>query len=161
MSRSRWGGFFKGFKRYSEKWNELRTTEAETQSVAAPTSPTEFDYTTAQGIWNLNSTMQFKKRSIPVGQAEYTTPGTYSWTAPAGVTSVSVVCVGGGGGGIAFSGSFNDYAMNGGGGGGLGWKNNISVIPGQSYTVVVGAGGSKGAYSTGSTAGESSYFIDT
>jgi hypothetical protein len=29
----------------------------------------------------------------------------------------------------------------GGGGGGLGWKNNIAVTPGQSYTVVVGAGG--------------------
>ena len=67
MSRSRWGGFFKGFKRYSEKWAELRTSEAETQSVAAPTSPTDFDYTTAQGIWNLNSTMQFKKGNAPAG----------------------------------------------------------------------------------------------
>ena len=32
-------------------------------------------------------------------QQAYTTPGTYTWTAPAQVTSVSVVCVGGGGGG--------------------------------------------------------------
>lgn len=39
---------------------------------------------------------------------------------------------GGGGGGT--------YTING-GGGGLGWKNNIPVTPGQSYTVVVGAGG--------------------
>ena len=31
------------------------------------------------------------------GQQAYTTAGTYSWVAPAGVTSVSVVCVGGGG----------------------------------------------------------------
>jgi hypothetical protein len=31
--------------------------------------------------------------------AIYTTPGTYSWVAPTGVTSVSVVCVGGGGAG--------------------------------------------------------------
>jgi titin len=30
---------------------------------------------------------------------------------------------------------------NGGGGGGLGWRNNITVIPGTGYTVVVGAGG--------------------
>ena len=33
------------------------------------------------------------------GQDEYTTPGTYQWTAPDGVESVSVVMVGGGGGG--------------------------------------------------------------
>jgi len=31
------------------------------------------------------------------GEQQYTTPGSYTWTAPAGVTSVSVVCVGGGG----------------------------------------------------------------
>jgi hypothetical protein len=34
-----------------------------------------------------------------IGQQAYTTAGTYNWTAPAGVTSVSVVLVGGGGGG--------------------------------------------------------------
>ncbi len=32
----------------------------------------------------------------PSGQQAYTTAGTFSWTAPAGVTSVCVVCVGGG-----------------------------------------------------------------
>ena len=31
-----------------------------------------------------------------VGQQEYTTPGTYTWIAPNGVTSVCVVCVGAG-----------------------------------------------------------------
>lgn len=36
---------------------------------------------------------------IPNGQQAYTSPGTYTWIAPAGVTSVSVVLVGGGGGG--------------------------------------------------------------
>ena len=66
-----------------------------------------------------------------VGQQAYTTAGTYSWTAPAGVTSVCVVCVGGGS-----SGAFG----NGGGGGALAYGNNISVTPGQSYTVVAGAG---------------------
>lgn len=63
------------------------------------------------------------------GQQAYTTPGTYTWVAPAGVTRVCVVCVGGGGGGF-----------NGGGGGGLGWRNNITVTPGTSYTVSVGGG---------------------
>ena len=65
-----------------------------------------------------------------VGSASYTTPGTYSWVAPTGVTSVSVVAVGGGGDGSS--------PNSGGGGGGLGYKNNIAVTPGNSYTVVVG-----------------------
>jgi hypothetical protein len=86
------------------------------------------------------------------GQQAYTTPGTYSWTAPANVISVSVVCVGGGGGGGFDSSSLNNNNNNtsGGGGGGLGWRNNISVTPGQSYTVVVGAGGSASSYTNGS-----------
>jgi hypothetical protein len=69
-----------------------------------------------------------------VGQQAYTTPGTYSWTAPAGVTSVSVVCVGAGGSGEANPGAI----VYGGGGGGLAYLNNIPVVPGNSYTVVVG-----------------------
>jgi hypothetical protein len=73
------------------------------------------------------------------GQQTYTSSGTYSWTCPSGVTSVSVVCIGGGGGG---NGGGNGVGgAGGGGGGGLGYKNNIPVTPGQSYTVVVGGGG--------------------
>lgn len=103
----------------------------------------------------------------PVSQAEFTTPGTYLWTCPDKVFSVSVVCVGGGGGGSIASG----YAdSGGGGGGGLGWKNNIPVIPGTSYTVVVGAGGSASSIALGSGSvffanpdakGGDSYFIST
>jgi hypothetical protein len=89
---------------------------------------------------------------LSFGQEIYTTPGTYSWTAPAGVTSVSVVAVGGGGGGLASA-----SGGRGGGGGGLGWKNNIPVVPGQTYTVVVGPGG-QGTNS--SSPGGVSYFID-
>ena len=68
---------------------------------------------------------------VAAGQQAYTTAGTYSWVAPAGVTSVSVVAVGGGS---------SRYTSAGGSGGGLGYKNNINVTPGSSYTVVVGAG---------------------
>ena len=39
----------------------------------------------------------FLAGSLPTGQQAFTTAGTYSWTAPFGVYSVSVVCVGGGG----------------------------------------------------------------
>jgi hypothetical protein len=37
----------------------------------------------------------------------------------------------------------------GGVGGALGYKNNITVVPGNSYTVVVGAGGGAGAAQNG------------
>lgn len=67
----------------------------------------------------------------------YTTPGTYTWTVPAGATSICVVCVGGGGGG----GGNGSSSMRGGGGGGLSYKNNIAVLVGNTYTVTVGAGG--------------------
>jgi hypothetical protein len=95
--------------------------------------------------------------SLPqTGQVEYTTAGTYSWIAPAGITSVCVVCVGGGGAG--FSSSTNSQQATG-GGGGLGWKNNISVTPGQSYTVVVGSGGSQAYLGGPTTNAQDSYFI--
>ena len=89
-----------------------------------------------------------------LGQELFTEPGTYSslWTCPTGVNSISVVAVGAGGMGTADQGP-----GGGGGGGGLGWKNNISVTPGQSYSFVVGeiatqqSGGNSGT----------SYFIDT
>jgi hypothetical protein len=93
------------------------------------------------------------------GQAEYITAGTFQWVCPEGVTSVCVVAIGGGGGGVAYT--SGTYSMNGGTGGGLGWKNNIPVIPGNSYTVVVGGGGANANYgSTGGTGGNS-YFITT
>jgi len=96
------------------------------------------------------------------GSISFTTPGTYSWTVPTGVTSVCVVCVGGGGGGGTVGSGGSPGA---GGGGGLGWKNNIAVTPGQTYTVVVGGGGN-GQQQGGiplagrsPTAGGDSYFI--
>ena len=93
---------------------------------------------------------------IPAGQVAYTTPGTYSWTAPAGITSVSVVAVGAGGGGVGLS----DAATNaqGGGGGALAYANNISVTPGQTYQVIVGAGGPGGLNDSSGTAGGLSSF---
>jgi hypothetical protein len=91
----------------------------------------------ASGVWTIDQATQFIKANswpnagyIPPGQQAYTTPGTYSWVCPAGVTSVSVVCVGPGGQGSGYDSQ--------GSGGGLGWKNNIPVVPGNSYTVFIG-----------------------
>lgn len=84
-------------------------------------------------------------------ESVYTTPGTYTWVCPSGVTSVNAVCIGGGAGQV----TRNFNAADGGGGGGLGWANSIAVTPGNSYTVVVGAGG------TADNVGGTSYFINT
>lgn len=54
--------------------------------------------------------------STPVNnEATYTTPGTYTWVCPTGVTIAAVVCVGGGGSG---GGSIATGGAYGGGGGG-------------------------------------------
>lgn len=109
---------------------------------------------------------------IAEGQQAYTTVGTYSWIAPANVTSVSVVAVGGGGGGAGRRYTSLDdasyYNGRAAGGGGLGYKNNIAVVPGNAYTVVVGAGGFGGPAGTidnttsgNGTDGADSYFIST
>lgn len=105
------------------------------------------------------------------GEQVFTTPGTYTFFVPAGVTSVSSVVIGGAGGGsrgarytniddpnsiTAFTppGSLTANFFSG-GGGGLAYKNSISVTPGQQLTVVVGAGG--GAVSSGEANGSESF----
>ena len=89
----------------------------------------------------------------PIGQVEFTTPGSYNWTVPANVTSVSVVCVGGGGGG----GDWNS-GLQGGGGGGLGYKNNITVVPGAIFGLEVGVGGAGGGSNVDGGDGSDSWF---
>lgn len=78
-----------------------------------------------------------KARSpVRPGQVAFTTPGTYTWVVPAGVTSVSVVTVD--------AGELMTTSNRGGRGGDLKYKNNIAVVPGTSHTVVVGAAASGG-----------------
>jgi hypothetical protein len=84
--------------------------------------------------------------------------GTFNWICPPGVTSISVVAVGGGGGGGSSTGA--TVAGVGGGGGGLGYKNSITVVPGTTYAVVAGAGGTS-TFNAAGTAGGDSYFINT
>lgn len=93
------------------------------------------------------------EEELAVGEITFPIPGTYSWTIPEGVTSVSVVCIGGGGGGNS---STIAYAFAAGGGGGaLSYKNNISVTPGASITVTVGKGGRAWTkYNTAGTGGD-------
>jgi len=88
----------------------------------------------------------------------FNTPGTHSWTVPACVTSITVdVWAGGGGGGAVWSRysalangadceSGDEICAGAGGGGGGGYvRRTYAVTPGQTYTIVVGAGGAGGA----------------
>ncbi len=56
------------------------------------------------------------KELLNQGQSAYTTPGTYTWVAPAGASSASVVCVGGGGATGNYFVNPNNYFRGGGGG---------------------------------------------
>ncbi|MCC6489138.1 MAG: phage tail protein [Candidatus Hydrogenedentes bacterium] len=97
---------------------------------------------------------------------EYTTPGTYDFSVPEGVSIVQVTMVGGGGGG-----SSRNAAAQGGGGGGAGEScisfpipvDASSGSPSNTVTVIVGAAGT-GAVGTTSTVagggGGDSYFGD-
>lgn len=67
----------------------------------------------------------------------YNTAGSHTFTVPNGVTKINVQLWGAGGGGGANSG--NNAGAGGGGGGFLG--GTISVVPGQTYTIRVGARG--------------------
>ncbi|MGE5467838.1 MAG: DUF6701 domain-containing protein [Ignavibacteria bacterium] len=83
----------------------------------------------------------------------YSTAGTYTWTAPTGVTSVTVEAWGGGGAGGAATGN---PSAGGGGAGGQYASKSLTVTPGTSYTIVVGAGGAGGS-GNGGTGGDSTF----
>ena len=98
----------------------------------------------------------------------YGTPGTYYWTVPTGVTSVSVTAVGGGGSGglwryVTSSKGTLTYTYGGGGGGSGGISTGtLAVTPGSKLTITVGPGGTatgiasasvKGIYVTSTTVG--------
>lgn len=88
-----------------------------------------------------------------IGQALwYSTAGPYSattpivsystttWTVPAGVTSISVVCIGSG----AYGGYRQTYVPPvAGSGGGLSYENNVTVTPGETLYIIYGPGGGR------------------
>ena len=71
----------------------------------------------------------------------FTSVGSTTWTVPYGVTTVEYLVVGGGGGG----GNAYDNSAGGGGGAGMVLTGTTTVVPGQSYTVIVGVGGAGGS----------------
>lgn len=90
-------------------------------------------------IWGAGRSFPSAASADAAQDEDFTTPGNHVWIAPSGVTSICVVLVGGGGAGAGFNGTGG--GGEGGGGGALAWKNNITVVPGTPYNLVVGAGG--------------------
>lgn len=88
--------------------------------------------------------------------ASFTSTGTCEWTVPAGVTQVDYLVVGGGGGGGSW--------VGGGGGGGGVVEGTSAVTPGDSLSIVVGAGGAgtsstEGTLQSAGTNGADSVFL--
>lgn len=65
----------------------------------------------------------------------------YTFTVPEGVTSISAVAIGAGGGGDYFQGGSTVYMATSGWGGDLSYANDISVTPGEELKVYVGHAG--------------------
>lgn len=115
-------------------------------SNTASTTTLGYDYSGNSNNWTTNNI------SLTTGTAiqSFTNTGTTSWTAPTGVTSVNYLVVAGGG-----SGGSNHGA--GGGAGGM-LTGTLTVVPGTSYTVTVGAGGAATAYGSAGNNGGNSVF---
>jgi len=99
-------------------------------------------YVRAEGACKTTDCVDFEVEvitGVEGGQIEYTTPGTYEWTVPDDVTSISVVLVGGGGSGAKSNRHDDGNQAGGGGGGALAYKNNISVTPGTTIPITVGS----------------------
>ena len=86
----------------------------------------------------LNGNLPKKESGL---QAAFTTPGTYYWTVPAGVTSISAVAVGGGGGSWDRTKPISETWGSPGIGGMLRYKVSIAVTPREVLTIEVGAAG--------------------
>lgn len=77
----------------------------------------------------------------------FSATGTFTWVCPAGVYRVKATVTGAGGGGSRAS--ANQPGSSGGAGGtAIGY---VSVVPGTSYTIIVGTGGVAGNYGSGGT----------
>lgn len=98
---------------------------------------------------------------VPVNDS---TPGSRSWTVPAGVTRAKVECWGPGGGGSGYSTAkvgmvFQQVGGAGGGGGEYAAETNFTVTPGAVINYTVGAGGTGGVGSNtaGSNGGDTTF----
>jgi hypothetical protein len=120
----------------------LRTVSLSGEVVAVSELVTVSDTSqgpVGQNLW-FNSTTSFRTINGS-GSSQYNRSTTTSWIVPAGVTSISIVCIGAGGGGYDGSEFSNP---SGGGGGGLNYVNNVAVTPGETLSITYGNGSIRG-----------------
>jgi PKD repeat protein len=101
--------------------------------------PTFGNYTITHYIVNASGTNHVSKTQSIYLQSNFTvvnftTPGTYTWTAPEGAIFIDYLVIAGGGSGGGSGGG-------GGGAGGLLSGYYYSIIPGVTYNIMVGSGG--------------------
>ena len=114
--------------------------------------------TTGTGVLSIAGPSDF-----PAHNAFFNTTGTHTWTCPAGVTTAFFTLVGGGGGGGGNVGPSTSAGGVCGQAGGVIAKYPVSVTPGHTYTIIVGAGGPGGTgnpLTGGSCGGDTSIQYD-
>ena len=100
----------------------------------------------ASGVAPLDSSSTIARTYLPFQNpipkiASWQTPGSFSWTVPAGCYRILVECWGAGGGG-GYANSATNHAGGGGAGGGA--IKSWDVVPGDVLNIVVGGGGQGG-----------------
>lgn len=116
----------------------------------------------ADGVAPTDSDSLVPRANLPFVLCEraptvYSTPGSYSYTVPAGATKLLAMIVGAGGGGAHVSAGTGGDHGGGGGAGGVAFK-WFAVVPGSVFSVTVGAkgaGGSASGDNDGGNGGES------
>ena len=106
------------------------------------------------GIYSLEDRQTTTAVDDQATVTSFTSTGSYSWTAPLDVVSVEVLVVAGGGAG----GSHTGNGAGGGGAGGLIYNTSYPVVPGTTYPVVVGVGGTSVSGNNAGNNGSNSIF---
>lgn len=96
---------------------------------------------------------------MPTTTDEYSTAGSYTWVCPAGVSSVTVTCVGCGGRGGTTGGAPTGSRYKGGGGGGASARSTLAVHRGTAHALVVIAQGQTSKTTWGGTVVVADYGI--
>ncbi len=133
-----------------------RLTTLQRQAVSSPNPGwMVFDSTLNQPYIYQNGAWQpyITANNLPLpalanGIQSYYTPGPYTWTPLAGISSCRVTIVGGGGGGGGSAGGSSTpdyYAAPGGGGGATVIKFLTSLSPSTPLSIIVGSGGAGGS----------------
>ena len=117
-------------------------------NTKTPTNGQVLKYNSTSSKWE-PGTDESGGAAVAAGSQTWTTPGTYSWICPSGVTAIAIHMIGGGGSGCMGGGG--TPVSGGGGGGGVYINDSLAVVPGTSYSVIVGAGGASlpGTITTG------------